>query len=290
MIDWLADYFPGITPYMDILQVLLPLTIAFIIFLVIFEFLKKQLLKKAKTKKQYSNVAAFLDLLKYIFAIFLVIIAFVSYADRWSELGFFAGLLTVAIGFALQKPISGVVAWLIIVTRRPFHIGDRVMISDIIGDITNINLTHIILDEIGGTIDGEEKSGRTVMIPTYRLFEENIINYTLLDDYILDEVSMMVTYESNLAHAERLIVDAVHSVMDSLWKAFPKKKQREPHTRLSFEDSGVTVIVRYMSLATNRNKITTDIRRELHKKVSNAKDVTFAYPHTEVLLSKKEKK
>jgi small-conductance mechanosensitive channel len=49
----------------------------------------------------------------------------------------------------LQKPISGVVAWLIIVTRRPFYIGDRIIIAGKKGDISNITLTYFLLDEIG---------------------------------------------------------------------------------------------------------------------------------------------
>ena len=74
------------------------------------------------------------------------------------DVGFIAGLLTIAVGMALQKPISSVFAWLIIVTRRPFSIGDRVVISNIRGDVVDISLTHIYLEEVGGTIDGEEKS------------------------------------------------------------------------------------------------------------------------------------
>ncbi len=199
-----SSIYQYLEPYMNILQIILIIIVAFIIFSLILKLIKKSLLKRVKTKKQVSNVSTFIDLLKFLFVIFLLIIVFSSYYGRWSDFGFIAGLLTVALGWALQKPISGVVAWLILTIRRPIHIGDRVIISDIKGDITNITLTHIFLDEVGGTIVGEEKSGRTVMLPISIIFEEEIINYTHRDDYILDEVTTAITYESNLEKAEEV--------------------------------------------------------------------------------------
>jgi small-conductance mechanosensitive channel len=240
-----------------------------------------------KTKKQASNVTTFIDLLRFLFVIFLIIIAVSSYYGRWGEVGFIAGLLTVALGWALQRPISGVVAWLILVTRRPFIIGDRVIISSIKGDITNITLTHIYLDEVGGTIEGEEKSGRTVMIPTSLIFEQEIINYTHRDDYILDEIKTAVTYESNLEKAEEIMLSSVRKIMKDIWENFPKRIPKDPHNRLLFKDSGIDIIVRYYTIATKRNEITTNIRREIFKQIRRESDVEFAYPHSEVLFRKK---
>jgi small-conductance mechanosensitive channel len=156
-VNLITDIIKYMEPYIDIFQLIAAIIVSFIVLNIALRLIKRYLLKKVKTKKQASN--------KYLFAFFFIIIVIAVYSENLGELGFVAGLLTVAVGWALQKPISGVVAWLIIVSRRPFNIGDRVVISDIKGDIINISLTHIFLDEIGGTIDGEEKSRRTVMIP-----------------------------------------------------------------------------------------------------------------------------
>jgi len=276
-----------IEPYADVTRLILVIIISFVIFSIMSRVIRKHLLKKVRTKKQASNVTVFLDLLKYLFLILLVIIAFSSYYGNWSEFGFIIGLLTVALGWALQKPISGVIAWLILITRRPIHIGDRVIILGIKGDITNISLTHIFLDEVGGTIEGEESSGRTVMIPTSIIFEQEIINYTHQDDYILDEVTTAITYESNLEKAEKIVSDAVCKIMKPFWEKFPKRITKEPHVRLLFKDSGIDVTVRYYTIATKRNEIATDIRREIYKLIRKSEDVEFAYPHTEVLFRKK---
>jgi len=285
--DVLDNFIRAMEPYLDILKLVMVIIVAFVVFSIILKIMRKHLVKKVRTKKQISNVTLFLDLLKYIFAFLLFIVVIAAYYGTWGEFGFIAGLMTVALGWALQKPISGVVAWLILVTRRPFNIGDRVIISNMKGDVTNISLTHIFLDEIGGTIEGEELSGRTVMIPTSIIFEEEVINYTKSDDYILDEIITAITYESNLEKAEEITISSVEKIMKTLWDEFPKKISKEPHTRLLFKDSGIDVIVRYYTIATKRNKIATDIRREIFNQIRKTKDVEIAYPHTEVLFREK---
>ena len=288
MTDILANISQYLEPYIDILELIAVMIASFVIFSIISKLVKRHLLKKVKTKKQISNVTIFLDLLKYLFLILLVIIAFSSYYGNWSEFGFIVGLLTVALGWALQKPISGVIAWLILITRRPIHIGDRVIILGIKGDITNITLTHIFLDEVGGTIEGEESSGRTVMIPTSIIFEQEIINYTERDDYILDEIVTAITYESDLNKAEKIIKTSVEKIMKPLWEEFPKRISKEPHIRLLFKDSGIDVTIRYHTIANKRNEIATNIRREIWNQIRKTNELEFAYPHTEVLFREKK--
>lgn len=276
-----------INPYFVIIELITVLLISFITLRIISRYLKKYLLKHVKTKKQTTNVSSFIDLLNFLFAIFLIIIAITTYYGSLGELGFIAGLLTVALGWALQKPISGVVGWLILLIKKPFAIGDRVIISNIIGDISDVTLTHIFLDEIGGTIEGEEKSGRTVMLPTSIIFDNEIINYTEKDEYILDEVSVLITYESNLEKAELITIDSVKRIMEPYIIKNPKKLKGDPHNRIKFKDSGILITVRYNSLARNRNIITTDITREIFKKIKKENDVEIAYPHTEILFRNK---
>lgn len=272
-----------------LLRLFIAVLVTFLVLSLILSLLKKKLLIKAKTKKQKSNILLFINMVKYVFIlIFLIVLAF-SYSGSWAELGLVAGLLTAAAGLALSKPLSGIVAWLVMVTKRPFEIGDRIMIGDVKGDVKDITLTHILLDEVGGTIDGEERSGRTVIVPNSTLFEEKIINYTAHDDFILDEINTLVTYESNLREAESIIKDAVAEVMEPVWKKLPKDLVKEPKIRLSFEESGVNIGVRYYTPAINRNKLSTEIIREIFDKITESKSVEIAYPHTEIVLKNNTK-
>jgi len=258
-----------------------------IIFLIILKIIQHYLLKRVKTKKQISNIKVFLGLIKFIFIFFLVVILISLFYGNLTQLGFIAGLLSVALGWALQKPISGVVAWLILIIRRPFDIGDRIIISTIKGDVTDITLSHIFLNEVGGTIEGEERSGRIVMIPTSIIFEKEIINYTRESDYILVEIITAITYESNLEKAEEIITSAVHKILEPFYNDFPQGVPKTSHIRLQFRESGIEVTIRYYTLTMQRNRIATNIRREIFYQIKKAKDVEFAYPHTEVIFKDK---
>jgi small-conductance mechanosensitive channel len=279
-----TDLFPILEPYKEIIELIIGIIIVFLVFSISIRLLKKQLLKKIKRKKQASNVIAFFGLIKIFFVVLLVIIIVIAYYGNWGDVGFIAGLLTVALGMALQKPIGSVFAWLIIVSRRPFSIGDRIVISNIRGDVVDISLFHIYLEEVGGTIDGEEKSNRCVILPTSIIFEQEVINYNDKDEYILDEVTVAITYESNLEKAEKIMNEAVGKIMTPLWETFQKRIPLESHTRLKCKDSGIDVTVRYYSIVTKRNAISTDIIREILKQISKTEDVEIAYPHTQVLL------
>jgi small-conductance mechanosensitive channel len=284
MENLIVNIIESLAPYMGLLNLVIVMIISFIIFSIFLQLIKRYLLKRVRRKKQITNIITFLDLLKFLFILFLIIVAVSAYHGNWGEIGFIAGLLTIAVGWALQKPISGVVAWLIIISRRPFKIGDRVIISNVKGEISNISMTHIFFDEVGGTILGEEKSGRTVMIPTSIIFEQEVVNYTHRDNYILDEVTTAITYESKLDKAEKIILFAVEITMSPMWEKFPKRIEKKPHIRLKMKDSGIDVTVRYNTFADRRNAISTDIIREILRQISKTKDVEIAYPHTQILL------
>lgn len=273
---------------MELLELLSALLVVAIIMLVLYYVIKKLSLRRAKTKQQVSNVMMFLRIVKYTFVFLLILIFILLQYGSLSELGLVAGLLTVALGFALRQPLTSMVAWAVIVVRRPFFIGDRISIGQVKGDITDLSLTSMFIKEVGGTVDGEERSERIVVIPNLRLFETEIVNYTAQHQYILDEVTVAVTYESDLGNAERIITNAVEKILGPWREYLPDRIAKEPHTRLRFRSSGIDVTVRYYVPARKRNEFSTDITREIFNKIKKSKTVEVAYPHTEVVFRKKE--
>ena len=185
--------------------------------------------------------------------------------------------------------MTSFVAWVVIVIRRPFFIGDRIIVGNLVGDVSDISLSYMELKEVGGTIDGEERSGRVVVIPNLILFEKEIINYTANDQYIVDEVVTAVTYESNLQNAEAIILKSVAEVMEPWWDYFPQHIDRQPHIRLKFKASGIDIAVRYNVLVKKRNEIATNITRVIFNSIRKSKSVEIAYPHTEVVFSQHSK-
>jgi small-conductance mechanosensitive channel len=263
--------------------------LAFIlIFILVLEIfmkkLKKKMLKKAKSKKQISNIKFLSRMFNIIIICLVLFIAFFSYMQSWTSLGIFAGLITAGLGFALQKPITSIAAWIIVVLKRPFNIGDRVTIGNVKGDVYDISLFHVYLDEVGGIIDSEELSGRTIMIPNHLLFENNIINYTLINDFILGEVVTSIIYESDLDKAIKIIENCANKYVSE----YHKQLNKELKIRVFMDASSMVVKARFFAPAKMMQEVVSNISKDIYTEIKKEKKCEIAYPHTEIVFKGKK--
>ena len=79
--------------------------------------------------------------------IIVVVVAF-AFASDLSSLATFFGLVTAGVAVALQSVILSVVAYFVLVGRLGIRIGDRVQISGVTGDVTDIGWLQFQLKEI----------------------------------------------------------------------------------------------------------------------------------------------
>ncbi|MBD3310215.1 mechanosensitive ion channel [Candidatus Woesearchaeota archaeon] len=257
------------------------LIIVLLVYLVITKTVKTILMKRAKTHHAEGNVKMFLKVWRYTFFVIFILIAALTYSGSLTGFTISVGILTLVLGWAMQKPITGVAAWLMIIVKRPFRIKDRVEIGHYLGDVEDISLLYVTLNEFvefGHHITGETPTGREILIPTNKLFEYTIINYTKGHDYVADQVIATFTYESDIEKAEKICIEAVQE----LTKTFGKKVPHEPLTRMIFDASGIQVKVKFFTPAYKREYATLVVK-EIVKRVNKAKDVSFAYPHVEVV-------
>jgi len=273
----------GTIPYF---KTIIAVVITLVIFNIIMGFVKRAILKRARTKAQISNVKIFSRIITYVFYLIVILAVIFSKAGSWTGFGLGLGLFSAALGWALQRPITGMAAWIMVVVKRPFEIGDRVIIGSIKGDVSDVTLTHIYLKEVGGIVGGEENSGRVVLIPNASLFDQNIVNYTLRGEDTLDQVVLSITYESNLDKAMEIMEEVANKELKPYLKDAPKK----PWILTYFQPSGINVHVRYFAPAKMVQEISSSITKEVFDNVSKAKDVEIAYPHTEVVLRNKKEK
>jgi small-conductance mechanosensitive channel len=257
--------------------------LVYLVFGFLINRLRYALLKKARSKKTVSHIKIFTKITKYVFLLILLLFIIFSYAGSWTGLGITMGLMTAALGWALQKPITGLAGWVMVVTRRPFDIGDRIIVGGVKGDVKDITLTHIYLEETGGRVSAEERSGRTIMVPNSVLFEKNIINYTLDSEFVLDEVVVLFTYESSLEKMKKLCLDAAKKHI----KEFAKESGKEPYIRTYFGKSGVKTHVRYFAPTEKLQEISSNIAEEIFQQVKKTRGVEIAYPHREIISKRR---
>jgi small-conductance mechanosensitive channel len=129
-------------------------------------------------------------------AVIAVSVLFVNWYGALTALG----LGSVIIGLAVQSPMKSFIAWIYILVRRPYRVGDRIKIGDATGDVIDVGYLDTTLWEFGGKyISGDHPSGRIIRFPNEKAFDEIIWNYSWpVFPYIWNEIKFQIAYQSDL--------------------------------------------------------------------------------------------
>ena len=165
----------------------------------------------------------------YLLMITGVIIAFQFIGIDLSGLAVIFGLLSVGIGFGLQNITSNFVAGLILLFERPIQIGDRVMIGDLEGDVTDINIRSTTIRTLNNV---------SIIVPNSDFISNKVVNWSHGDTRVRIEVKVGVAYASD--------IDLVLKTMKEIANEHPKVlKMPEPEVLFeSFGDSAWNLSLR----------------------------------------------
>jgi small-conductance mechanosensitive channel len=281
----------GRLPYQGPIMGVATLVILWVLYKLSSRALGRYLSSRGEYKAE--NVQQFLFIWRYIWLGLGAIFGIISFSGSLATLGISAAFLGMVLGWSLQAPVTGIAAWLMIILKQPFKIGDRVIIAGIIGDVVDITLTHVLLNQVGGTIGGEEKSGRGVLIPNATLFQQIIYNYTLeggpeaaevASSYILDEVPVRLTYGSDFDEAEKILIGAARQVTGEI----VRETGQEPFIRAELFESGILMRLRYQTLGKERQRISSDIVRVIIREFGRSSKVDFCYPHMDIYYTSRQ--
>jgi small-conductance mechanosensitive channel len=134
--------------------------------------------------------------------ILLVIITFLF--QNWYTAAASLGLISLILGFALQVPISSFIAWLYIIFRSPYRVGDRIELNQFKGDVVEIGYLDTTLWEFGGDyLTTDMPSGRLIRFPNSLVMQSAVFNYSWPKfPYIWNEIPFHIAYESDFAFVE----------------------------------------------------------------------------------------
>ena len=135
----------------------------------------------------------------------LALVAFVI-AQFGIKIDLVAGLLVLAggtvIGFAAMNTLGNAIAGLIIMTSRPFKIGDRILLDEQFADVEEINLIYtkmVTTDNV------------SVSIPNQKLLQTEIENYGK-ENIIRRRFSLTVGYEEDPEKVRRVLLETSEAV------------------------------------------------------------------------------
>jgi small-conductance mechanosensitive channel len=131
-----------------------------------------------------------------IIALVVISIIFVNWYAAVAALG----VGSIIIGLAVQTPMKSFIAWIYILVRQPYRVGDRIKIGDATGDVIDVGYLDTTLWEFGGQyISGDHPSGRLIKFPNEKVLDEIVWNYSWpLFPYIWNEIKFQIAYQSDL--------------------------------------------------------------------------------------------
>ena len=243
-------------------------------------------LRKFTDARAYKpeNADRFFFAWRYMFMFSMGALIIFLFSDVFGIIGLSLAFIMTLMGWGIRNPIMNLAAWLLIILQKPYRIGDRVILGTTIGDVRDISITYTQLDQVGGTIGGEEKSGRSVLIPNQHLFRWNVINYTRDEKYILDEIIIRLTYRSDITRAEQIMCQQAAEVTAEICQ----ETGEAPYVRFEFIPSGVVGKLRYRVPAVKRQSTSTLIVERISKAFRHEAQIEFAYVKRETRLMPKD--
>jgi small-conductance mechanosensitive channel len=148
-------------------------------------------------------------------ALFLVALLSIWFDDP-ARLATGIGLVSAGLAFALQKVVTSLAGYLIIIRSRVFTIGERITMGGVRGDVISLGFLKTTLMEMGDPtaepttvwVRGRQYTGRIVTVTNDKIFEEPIYNSTRDFPFLWDEIQIPITYTADRRRAEAILLAA----------------------------------------------------------------------------------
>ncbi|WP_417431915.1 mechanosensitive ion channel family protein [Halpernia sp.] len=149
------------------------------------------------------------------------------------------GLISLVLGFALQAPIASFIAWIYLVFRRSYLVGDRIQIKGFRGDVVEINyLDTSILECSGDYLGNDRLSGRIIRFPNSLILREEIINYSGPEiPFIWNETPVQIAFTSDLQFVENCLLEATQKDFKEKYPQFVSENYKNLEATVYFRNN-----------------------------------------------------
>ncbi|MGM0410680.1 MAG: mechanosensitive ion channel family protein [Bacillota bacterium] len=222
----------------------------------------------------------------YISSFITLIIIFQIWLDSISSLFTFLGIFSAGLAVALKDILVNFFAWIYIISRRPFSIGDRIEINGVKGDVIDIKIMDISLMEVGNWVKAEQSTGRIINIPNGKIFNSNVANFTKGFELIWNEISILITFESDWKKAKSILEEIAKrnslelnkNLKENIIHSARKNYQKlTPIVYTKIKDSGVELTIRYLCKPRKRRSSSEKFWEDILEAFNNENNIDFAY-------------
>jgi small-conductance mechanosensitive channel len=232
----------------------------------------------------------FLLMRRFVVGFLIGVVLILGFVSEFSSLATFAGFVTAGIAVGLQTVLLSVAAYFFVVGRYGIHVGDRVSVSGVTGDVIDISLIRLYLMELAGTGIDLYPTGRVVVFSNSVLFQATTPLFKQIPgtEYAWHEVVFNLVPGGDHKLAQEKLFQAVTSVHDQYREGFERQrglverrievqlKTPSPETRLQFGDTGLELLVRYPVEIRNESVTDEQVTRKVLEVIQSEPEVQAA--------------
>ena len=223
----------------SVLQYGLMDTIIIILLILITAMVISRILTRLMKKRNFRNLSIWLKVKKYVIitiTIYGILTLFIPAKTILDPLLASGGIVAVVVGLAAQETVGNLISGFMIVTFRPFHIGDLIRVNngEYVGTVVEITIRHTIIETFENT---------RVIIPNSQMNTSVLENISDIGTAKADFLYVSVSYDTDLEQAIRVLQETVAAHPDYVDPRSEEEKQQgadQVVVRVTdFKDSGI---------------------------------------------------
>jgi small-conductance mechanosensitive channel len=205
---------------------------------------------------------------------FGAMIGLLIWVEDAAQIVLIVGVIWGAILIALRDLIQNFIGSLTLLTTGEYRIGDQIRLQGFYGLVIDIGIFRTTLMELDRE-SGDHPTGDIVTIPNGILFREIITNTTRHLSIVTDELRITVPFDSDLRVVRDAFTAAVRKHTGEIErraegelrqlreKKFLPDLDTKPAINLLLSDSGIGVVVKYVTTSQDRAAIRSRIIEEI---------------------------
>lgn len=196
------------------------------------------------------------------------------------------GLVTAGLAFALQRVVTAVAGYVVLLRGETFGVGDRITMGGVRGDVIGLGLIQTTIMEMGQPpsvqnadpamwVRSRQYTGRIVTVTNDKVFDEPVFNYSRDFPFLWEEMSLPIAYTADrekaeeilLAAARRYSVDAIDdsaAALSRLQRRYALQQQNvEPRVYYRLTDNWLELTVRFITEVRGVRDVKDAMSREI---------------------------
>ncbi|HEX5431408.1 MAG TPA: mechanosensitive ion channel family protein [Bryobacteraceae bacterium] len=200
----------------------------------------------------------------------------------------FLGLFSAGLAFALQRVVTAIAAYFVLLRGRTFNVGERIKMGGVRGDVIALGFIQTTIMEMGQPpaeqsedpgmwVQARQYTGRVVTVTNDKIFDEPVYNYSRDFPFIWEEMRVGISYTADRARAEQILLEAARRNTESLMglgeatlqemerRYFLRRSELEPRVFWRLTDNWLELALRFLcreyDVRSLKDKMTREILR-----------------------------